>query len=108
MKRTKRRHLNRREFLHKAAGSVAAFTIVPRHVLGAGKTAPSDKLNIACIGVGGRGGSNVNGVKKGKILLHCVTWICDAGAVPLKIIPRPGNTAIFVRCWTRWITRLTR
>ena len=30
-------------------GSVAAsaFTIVPRHVLGRGQTAPSDKLNIA-------------------------------------------------------------
>jgi predicted dehydrogenase len=53
---------SRREFLHGAAGIVAAFTIVPRHVLGGvAGTAPSDKLNIAHIGVGGRGGASLNG-----------------------------------------------
>jgi predicted dehydrogenase len=71
MRRKKRKHLSRREFLHEAAGTTAAFTIVPRHVLGAGKTAPSDKLNIACIGVGGRGGSNVNGVRGENIVALC-------------------------------------
>ena len=71
MRRAKRKRLSRRQFLHKAAGSVAAFTIVPRHVLGAGKTPPSDKLNIACIGVGGRGGSNVNGVRGENIVALC-------------------------------------
>jgi len=39
-----------------AAASVITFAIAPRHVLGGfGHTAPSDKLNIACVGVGGRG-----------------------------------------------------
>jgi hypothetical protein len=71
MKRTKRKNLSRHEFLHKAAGSVAAFTIVPRHVLGAGKTPPSDKLNIACIGVGGQGGSNPNAVGGENIIALC-------------------------------------
>jgi hypothetical protein len=43
----------RRAFI---SGSVAAFTILPRHVLGGpGYTAPSDKLNIAGIGIGGMG-----------------------------------------------------
>jgi len=43
----------RREFMGTAA---AAFTIVPRHVLGgAGQLPPSEKLNIAGIGVGIRG-----------------------------------------------------
>ncbi len=38
-------------------GAAAAFTIVPRHVLGgAGFKAPSDTLNIAGVGVGGMGG----------------------------------------------------
>ena len=47
---------SRREFLKVAAG-VAAFTYVPRNVLGgAGNQAAGDKLNIAGIGVGGRGG----------------------------------------------------
>ncbi len=54
-------NITRRNFL-ASAGATAAFTIVPRHVLGGpGHTAPSDKLNIACIGVGGRGGAQVGG-----------------------------------------------
>ena len=37
--------------------SLAGLTIVPNSVLGstAGHTAPSDKMNIAGVGVGGRG-----------------------------------------------------
>ncbi len=46
--------ISRRKFLGTAAAA-AAFTIVPRHVLGGqGYTAPSDKLNIACVGVNGK------------------------------------------------------
>jgi hypothetical protein len=46
---------DRREFLGAAAGA-AAFTIVPRHVLGGqGNVAPSDKINLAYIGVGTQG-----------------------------------------------------
>ena len=34
----------------------AAFTIVPRHVLGGpGYIAPSEKINVGCIGVGAQG-----------------------------------------------------
>jgi hypothetical protein len=43
---------NRRKFIGAAAGA-AAFTIVPRHVLGGPNTvAPSDKVTLACIGTG--------------------------------------------------------
>ena len=46
---------DRRNFLGTAAG-VAAFTIVPRHVLGGpGEVAPSDKITLAYIGVGTEG-----------------------------------------------------
>src|SRR5271157_1289540 len=46
---------NRRNFLGTAAG-VAAFTIVPRHVLGGpAYVAPSDKITLAHIGVGTEG-----------------------------------------------------
>jgi len=46
---------NRRSFLGTAAG-VAAFTIVPRHVLGGpGFVAPSDKITLAYIGTGTQG-----------------------------------------------------
>ena len=47
--------VSRREFLG-ATTAAAAFTIVPRHVLGGpGYVAPGHKLNIGCVGVGGRG-----------------------------------------------------
>src|SRR5512137_1241644 len=48
--------LFRREFLKKAATAIAAFTVIPRHVLGGqGYTAPSDQLTKGIIGVGGMG-----------------------------------------------------
>ena len=51
----KDKKISRRHFLGSAA-TVAAFTIVPSHVLGGnGKTAPSEKINIAIIGTGGQG-----------------------------------------------------
>jgi myo-inositol 2-dehydrogenase/D-chiro-inositol 1-dehydrogenase len=46
----------RRDFIKKSAIGLAAFTIVPRYVLGGqGYLAPSDKLTKAVIGVGGMG-----------------------------------------------------
>jgi predicted dehydrogenase len=50
---------SRREFIAQTAAAVAAATIVPRHVLGAGFVAPSDKVNVAVIGVGGQGRTNI-------------------------------------------------
>jgi len=48
--------VSRRKFLGRAAGAVAGFSIVPRHVLGGpGFVPPSDKVNIAFIGVGAQG-----------------------------------------------------
>jgi len=48
--------ISRKDFLKNSALATAGFFIVPRHVLGgSGFTAPSDKLNIACIGIGGVG-----------------------------------------------------
>jgi predicted dehydrogenase len=55
--------LPRRTFLGTAAAATAGFTIVPRHVLGGqGTPAPSDKLNVAAVGVGGMGKNNVKKV----------------------------------------------
>lgn len=51
--------LTRRQFLG-AATAAAAFTIVPRHVLGGPKfVAPSEKVNVALVGAGGQGLHNV-------------------------------------------------
>jgi predicted dehydrogenase len=55
MDKHNRHHLSRREFT-AAAISTAAFTIVPRHVLGgAGYTPPSDKITLGVIGLGRQG-----------------------------------------------------
>lgn len=51
--------INRRNFIRNAGVTAAGFYIVPRHVLGRGYTAPSDKLNIAGIGTGGKAEVNL-------------------------------------------------
>ena len=48
---------DRRHFLKSAAVAAAAPMIVPSSVFG--RTAPSNRVNLAAIGVGGRGSSNV-------------------------------------------------
>ncbi len=67
--------LSRRDFIGGAAAT-AAFTIVPRFVLGgSGNIPPSEKLNIASIGVGGRGASVLEGVESQNIVALCdVDW----------------------------------
>lgn len=75
-----RKTISRREFLVKGA-AVSAFTVVPRHVLGgAGHVSPSEKLNIAGIGVGGRGAGNLEAVSSQNIVALCdVDWRRAAG-----------------------------
>lgn len=54
------RGLSRREMM---TGSVAAFTIVPRFVLGgAGYVAPSEKITLACIGFGTQAIREIGGI----------------------------------------------
>src|SRR5690606_34791008 len=50
---------NRRNFIKGSAVAAAGFMIVPRHVLGRGFTAPSDKLLVAGVGAGGKGESDI-------------------------------------------------
>jgi predicted dehydrogenase len=55
----------RRQFLRATSTAVAGVMIVPRHVIaGSGQTAPSDKVNVAGIGVGGQGESDINEISK--------------------------------------------
>ncbi len=64
------------------AAAVAAFTIVPRHVLGgAGHTPPSEKLNIAGIGIGGRGEGDLDEVGTENIVALCDVDEAYAGRV---------------------------
>ncbi len=67
---------SRRQFLQKSAGAALGFSIVPRYVLG-GKNyiAPSDKLNLAAIGAGGKGFSDIRNAFNGGA--ENVVAICD-------------------------------
>ena len=69
------KNLNRRKFIKTTAASAAAFTIVPRFVMGGnGYVAPSDTLYIAGIGVGGKGESDLTSIaesKNAKIIHLC-------------------------------------
>lgn len=59
MGNNKKSKFTRRQFIGTGAVAAAGFTIVPRHVLGNGYRAPSDTVNIAGIGAGGKGYSDV-------------------------------------------------
>ncbi|MGD8726161.1 MAG: Gfo/Idh/MocA family oxidoreductase [Gemmatimonadales bacterium] len=62
----------RRTFVGDMAAAGAFFHIVPRHVLGGARyKAPSDTLNVACIGIGGMGGSDVRGMSGENIYALC-------------------------------------
>lgn len=55
--------VSRRGFVRRTAAAGAGLLIVPRRVLGGPRhRAPSDTLNVACIGVGGMGRSDVRGM----------------------------------------------
>ena len=72
----RRKESSRRDFLKKAGIAAAGFTILPRHVAGGpGYKAPSDKLNIAGIGIGGKGHPNLKGMSAENIVALCdIDW----------------------------------
>lgn len=74
---------NRRKFIKKASVAAAGVTIVPRYVLGgSGYRAPSDMLQIAAIGAGGMGGSDINNFhKSGKAN---IAYLCDVDTARAK------------------------
>ncbi|MDX2248813.1 MAG: Gfo/Idh/MocA family oxidoreductase [Bacteroidia bacterium] len=74
-KNTEKTNYSRRQFVKSTALAAVGLTIVPRHVLGRGFVPPSDKLNIAAIGCGGKGYGDIrnawnNGAEN-------VTALCD-------------------------------
>ncbi len=64
--------MSRRHFLGGAAAVAASVSVVPRHVLGGpGYTAPSDKLNVACVGLGGKGFSDSAAMSGENVIALC-------------------------------------
>jgi len=73
--------LNRRKFIGTMATATAGFTILPSSVIGGmGKIMPSDKLNIAGVGIGGVGATNVKNCATQNIVALCdVDWKYASG-----------------------------
>jgi len=68
----KNKVISRRDFMGRTATAAAGLMIVPRHVLGGrGYTAPSDTVNIGCIGVGGKGSSDIRSCSTENIVALC-------------------------------------
>jgi predicted dehydrogenase len=64
--------VSRRAFLGTTAAAAAGITILPSNVIaGLGHKAPSDKLNILGVGVGGRGSSVLKGMDTENIIGLC-------------------------------------
>src|ERR1044071_4876051 len=73
---------SRRKFLKKSAVAGAGFFIVPRHVIGRGFIAPSDKLRIAGIGAGGKGADDLaNFAKSPNVSIVALCDVDDRQAV---------------------------
>ncbi len=69
--------LPRRDFLKSSSAVAAAITLIPSHVMGKalGHTAPSDRLNIAGVGIGGKGRVNLEAMNTENIVALCdVDW----------------------------------
>jgi predicted dehydrogenase len=68
--------VSRRQFVVTSAAAAAGLTILPSGIISArGRTAPSDKLNIAGIGVGGKGGNLIDSSNSQNIIALCdVDW----------------------------------
>src|SRR5436853_3485242 len=57
------RSVSRRQFMVTSGVAATAFTIVPRHVLGGtGYVAPSEKITLACVGVGTQAIREIGGI----------------------------------------------
>ena len=81
MNSKKKNTLTRRTFIGNVTTAAAGFTILPSTVIsGFGYRMPSDKLNIAGIGVGGVGATNVNHCATENIIALCdVDWTYAKG-----------------------------
>src|SRR5262244_2739610 len=66
---------SRRKFIRNVAIAGTGLTIVPRYVIGRGFAAPSDRLNIAAVGVGGQGRANMVNLATENVVAMCdVDW----------------------------------
>jgi hypothetical protein len=71
------KNITRRSFIGTTGAVAAGLTILPSSVIsGLGHRSPADKLNIAVVGIGGMGNSNLRNVKGSEniVALCDVDW----------------------------------
>lgn len=89
---------SRRSFIKKGAMASSIF-FVPRHVLGGvGYIAPSDRLNIAAIGAGGKGASDIRNASVGgreKIVALCDVDFSGSAKKSVELFPKAKLYADF-------------
>lgn len=74
MKTKNSQNLSRRSFISTSATAVAGFTIIPANAIsGLGHTSPTEKLNIAAVGIAGMGRNNIANVAK----TENIVALCD-------------------------------
>jgi hypothetical protein len=85
---------SRRSFV-KSAAIGSAFFIVPRRVLGgAGFTAPSDQLNLAAIGAGGKGSSDIRNASvngRERVIALCDVDYSGSASRSVEAFPNAGR-----------------
>ena len=88
------KHYSRRDFISTGATAAFGVMIVPRFVLGRGYRAPSDKLDLAFVGIGGMGMENM-----AQFLDENIVAVCDVDysyverQLEGRLRPRQGETA---------------
>ena len=98
------KNLSRRKFLQATSLVAGSFMIVPRHVLGRGYTPPSDQLNLASIGAGGKGASDIrNAYNEGK---NKVVALCDIDSNQAKDSIQRFPTATFYKDFRKMIDEM--
>ncbi|MDT7830331.1 Gfo/Idh/MocA family oxidoreductase [Pricia sp. S334] len=98
MKNSKKGSANttRRSFIKKGAMASSIF-IVPRHVLGGvGYMAPSDRLNLAAIGAGGKGASDIRNASvdgREKVVALCDVDFAGSAKASVERFPKAKKYA---------------
>lgn len=102
-------NISRRKFLKTGAAALAGITIAPSTILGMshGHISPTDKLNLAAVGIGGMGHANINHVKgtENIVALCDVDWKYAKGV--FDEFPKAKNTGTIVRCMKKWVNLST-
>ena len=91
--------VTRRTFLSTTATAFAGLTVIPNHTMGSvlGHIAPSDKLNVAAVGIGSMGNATITAVKP----TENIVALCDVDWSYAKHVFDANPNAKRYRDWRR-------